>query len=134
MRGIRVGLSGEASLKVAAKDLASAFGNPGVDVLSSMTLMTLLEQACLACIENHLEASQFSVGSRMEMDHLAPTPEGFEVKAQAELGQVKGRKLIFSVKAHDGQDEIARARHVRYLVDKESFLKSVAEKADRGGD
>jgi predicted thioesterase len=99
-----------------------------------MTLMTLLEQACLACIENHLEASQFSVGSRMEMDHLAPTPEGFEVKAQAELGQVKGRKLIFSVKAHDGQDEIARARHVRYLVDKESFLKSVAEKADRGGD
>lgn len=129
---IRAGLTGRTSLVVRGQDLASAYGNPGVEVLSSMTLMTLLEQACLACLEGLLNPDQMCVGARMEMDHLAPTPEGFTVTAQAELQEVQGRKLVFAVSAHDGVDQVARAVHVRYIVDRQKFMASVAQKAAKG--
>ena len=122
------GLSGQTSKLVETADLASAFGNPGAEVLSSMTLMTLLEQSCLAAIEGRLDDGQLSVGARMEMDHMAPTPPGFTVTAVAELSEVKGPKLVFTVKAHDGVEQVAKAVHVRYVVDKEKFFRGVEQK------
>lgn len=126
------GLTGQTSKLVETSDLASAFGNPGADVLSSMTLMTLLEQSCLAAIEDGLEQGQMTVGARMEMDHLAPTPPGFKVTAVAELSEVKGPKLVFTVSAHDGVDQVARAVHVRYVVERERFFKGVEQKLEQG--
>jgi predicted thioesterase len=130
---MRPGLAGSAAKKVEAGDLASAYGNPGAEVLSSMTLMTLLEQACLDAIAQHLDAAaEMCVGSRMEMDHLAPTPEGFTVTARAELMEVAGKKLVFRVEASDGHDTVGRGRHVRYVVDRAHFLEQVAAKAAKG--
>jgi predicted thioesterase len=128
---IKPGLKGEAACLVGKDDLASAYGNPGVEVLSSMTLMTLLEQACLNALQNSLGPKDMSVGARMEMDHLAPTPAGFKVTAQAELAEVSGRKLVFKISAADEMEQVARAVHVRYLVDRPGFLAKAALKADR---
>lgn len=130
---IKPGLTGQSSTVVGREDLASAYGNPGADVLSSMTLMTLLEQACIKAIGHLLGPGEMSVGARMEMDHLAPTPEGFKVTASAELAQVAGRKLVFALTAHDGVDLICRATHVRFVVDKERFFAGVAAKNGQGG-
>ena len=130
---IRPGLRREAGCLVGKGDLASAYGNPGVEVMSSMTLMTLLEQACLAALQGCLDPEEMTVGARMEMDHLSPTPEGFSVKASAELREVKGPKLVFAVNADDGVDQVARAVHVRYVLDRRNFLRKVAEKSARGG-
>ena len=124
-----VGLSGQISKLVETADLASAYGNPGADVLSSMTLMTLLEGSCLAALDGCLEDGQLTVGARMEMDHTAPTPPGFTVTAVAELSEVKGPKLVFTVSAHDGVEQVAKAVHVRYVVDKERFFKGVEQKS-----
>lgn len=126
------GLTGQASRLVETSDLASAFGNPGADVLSSMTLMTLLEQSCLAAIQGCLEPGRMTVGARMEMDHLAPTPPGFAVTATAELSEVKGPKLVFTVSAHDGVELVARAVHVRFVVEQERFFKGVTQKQEKG--
>lgn len=132
---IRPGLKGKARALVRQEDLASAYGNPGVEVLSSMTLMTLLEKACLASVEGFLHPDEMCVGSRMEMDHLAPTPLGFTVTASAELAETKGSKLIFNVSAQDGRDQVARGVHVRFLVNRTKFLESVAaKKAAQGGE
>ncbi len=131
MSGIAAGIKGQASRRVQAGDLASAYGNPGVEVLSSMTLMTLLEQAALAALEGSLAPDELCVGGRMEMDHLAPTPPGFTVTASAELSEVKGAKLVFAVSAHDGVEQVARGRHVRYVVDRERFLAGIKRKAAR---
>ena len=90
--------------------------------------MTLLEQSCLAAIEGRLEDGRLSVGARMEMDHMAPTPPGFTVTAVAELSEVKGPKLVFTVNAHDGVEQVAKAVHVRYVVDKEKFFRGVEQK------
>ena len=125
------GLGGQAAALVRPQDLASAYGNPGVDVLSSMTLMTLLEQAAIAAIAPHLGPEDMTVGARMEMDHLAPTPEGLTVTVTAQLSEVKGRKLVFVIQAQDGVEEVCRALHVRFVVDKPKFLAGVAAKAAR---
>ncbi|KMY68134.1 hypothetical protein AAU61_08035 [Desulfocarbo indianensis] len=132
MNGIKQGVKGKVTAVVRREDLASSYGNPGVDVMSSMTLMTLLEQACLDSLAPYLGPEDMTVGARMEMDHLAPTPQGFQVTAQAVLEQIKGRKLVFKVSAHDGADQIAQATHVRFLVDKPKFLEQVAAKAAKG--
>lgn len=130
---LKPGLIGQSAALVGQRDLASAYGNPGVDVMSSMTLMTLLEQACIQALAPALGAGDMTVGARMEMDHLAPTPAGFTVTAVAQLTEVAGRKLVFSVQAHDGVDEVCRAVHTRFLVDKERFLAGVAAKTSKGG-
>ncbi|MBA4358788.1 MAG: thioesterase [Desulfovibrio sp.] len=127
------GLQGQALALVRPQDLASAYGNPGVDVMSSMTLMTLLEQSCILALAGHLAPGWMTVGARMEMDHLAPTPEGFTVTARAELSEVAGRKLVFAIVAHDGVEEVARAKHTRFVVDGARFLAGVAAKAGKGG-
>lgn len=130
---IQAGLTGRASAVVQSADLASAYGNPGVDVMSSMTLMTLLEQAAIDAIDGLVPEGMMSVGARMEMDHLAPTPEGFEVTATSELTEVKGPKMVFSVTAHDGVDQVAKATHVRFLVGKKMFFDNLAKKTGGAG-
>jgi fluoroacetyl-CoA thioesterase len=132
MSGIEQGLTGRASAVVRKQDLASSYGNPGVDVMSSMTLMTLLEQASIAAIAPHMGPEDMTVGAHMAMDHLAPTPEGFTVTASAELTEVKGRKLVFTISAFDGADQVAKATHIRFLVEKPRFLEQVALKAAKG--
>ncbi len=128
---IKPGLRGESQTVVTRQDLASAYGNTGVDVMSSMTLMTLLEKAAIAALAGHLGPGEMTVGARMEMDHLAPTPEGFTVTAQAELQEVAGRKLVFSLTASDGLDTVAQATHVRYVVEAGRFFQGVADKQSR---
>lgn len=126
------GLTGAASRTVVPADLASAYGNKGVDVLSSMTLMTLLEQAAIHAILDGLGPGEMTVGARMEFDHLAPTPAGFTVTAAAELVEVKGPKLVFSVSAHDGVEQVARGSHIRFRVPSEKFFAGLAAKSARG--
>lgn len=128
---LKPGQSASVSHLVARRDLASSYGNPGVDVLSSMTLMTLLEGAAIAVLRPHLAPGEMTVGARMEMDHLAPTPEGFTVTATAELAEVAGRKLVFNISAHDGVEQVCRAAHVRFVVDAAKFLAGVAAKQER---
>ena len=129
---LQEGLSGEAHAAVQKRDLASAYGNEGVEVLSSMTLMTLLEQACINALEGRLRPDQMCVGSRMEMDHLAPTPEGFTVTAKASLTEVDKSKLVFSVEAFDQGGRVASAVHTRHVVNRDRFLDMVAQKAAQG--
>lgn len=130
---LKPGLSASLSHTVVRQDLASSYGNPGVDVLSSMTLMTLLEGSAIAVLRPHLGADEMTVGARMEMDHLAPTPEGFTVTANAELAEVAGRKLVFHISAHDGVERVCRAVHVRFVVDAKKFLAGVAKKTQARG-
>ena len=132
MSGIKEGLTGQASAVVRKEDLASSYGNPGVDVMSSMTLMTLLEQACIDAIAPEMGPEDMTVGAHMSMDHLAPTPEGFKVIAKAKVAESKGPKMVFKVTAHDGADKIAEAIHIRFLVYKPRFLEQVAAKAAKG--
>jgi len=117
MAGLEVGLVGEARAVVAASMLASAVGSGSLGVLSTPWLVALMEQAACAAVEGLLgDADQTTVGVRLDIRHLAPSPVRAEVRARAELIEVDGRRLVFRVEAFDAQERIGEGSHERAVV------------------
>lgn len=122
-------MKGEASAQVAAANTAEAFGNTGVRVYATPMLVGLMEQAAIDAIRPALLPGEGSVGTRVEMTHLAATPVGMTVTARAELIEVAGKKLVFEVTAADELEVVGRCRHERFVVgNMAAFLAKAAEK------
>jgi fluoroacetyl-CoA thioesterase len=116
------GLVGRAFVEVEFSDSAAAIGSGDVPVLGTPRVVALVEEATVNAVESHLEDGQTTVGTRVELDHVAPTPIGRMVRADAELVAVDGRSLRFAVVAHDGFNEIATGVVHRAVVDRTKFL------------
>ncbi len=115
---LEVGHTGEVRATVEAAMLASAVGSGSLDVLATPWLVALLERAACAAVEGRLgDAGQTSVGVRIDVRHLAPTPVGMDVRAHAELVEVDGRRLVFRVEAFDSRERIGEGSHERAVVD-----------------
>ena len=98
-------------------------------VFATGFLVGFLEWACIKAINPHLDwPEEQTVGTRVDVSHEAATPPGLEVTAVVELIAVEGRKLVFSVEAHDGVDLIAKGRHERFVINKERFDSKISEK------
>jgi fluoroacetyl-CoA thioesterase len=123
------GLKGSAQLVVGEEHLASAVGSGLVPVLSTPTLIALLENAAVDTLRPVLLEGQTSVGTRLDVRHLAPTPPGMRVRAFAELVRVDGRALTFKVWAEDDREKIGEGLHERAIVDRARFDKRIREKA-----
>ena len=92
------------------------------EVFATGFLVGFLEWACIKAINPHLDWPQEqTVGTHIDVSHEAATPPGLEVTATVELIAVEGRKLVFSVEAHDGIDLISKGRHERFVINKEKF-------------
>lgn len=129
----RIGMSAEeravvgpANRIVFADDLMPA-------VLATPWLVAYMEYAARHAIEPCLEEHERSVGSFIEVEHLAPTPEGFTVVCKARVIRVDGPVVTFQVEAHDGTDLVARGLHRRRVIDARRFAKRVARKREARG-
>jgi fluoroacetyl-CoA thioesterase len=80
-----------------------------------------MEGASVAAVAASLAPGQSTVGTRVDVAHLAPTPVGMSVAVEAVLEEVDGRRLVFSVRARDEVGEVGRGTHERFIVDLESF-------------
>ncbi|MBF6022941.1 thioesterase family protein [Lysobacter niastensis] len=99
------------------------------EVFATGFLVGFLEWACILAIHPHLDwPREQTVGTHIDVSHLAATPPGLTVTATVELVAVEGRKLTFDVEAHDGVEVISRGRHERYVIDRGRFDAKVAEK------
>ena len=99
------------------------------EVFATGFLVGFLEWTCIKAINPHLDwPKEQTVGIHINISHDAATPPGFEVTATVELIKVEGRKLFFSVKAHDGVDLISKGQHERFVINKEKFDARMAEK------
>jgi predicted thioesterase len=116
------GLSATISQQVSESMLANQVGSGSAPVFATPELALLIEKAAVAAIENNLEQGMTSVGTNLDISHLAATPVGMEVSATAELTEVDGRKLTFSVSAKDAVEDISAGTHVRFMVDMEKFV------------
>jgi fluoroacetyl-CoA thioesterase len=123
------GLVGEVTREVTDDISAHSMGNEDVHVLGTPALMMLIEQAAIRAIEPTFAAGQSSVGTLLNVRHLAATPVGMSVTARARLVDVDGRRLTYEVEAHDDREQVASGTHERFLVDMARFLSRVAEKA-----
>lgn len=115
------GLTGESETVVTEADTAARLGSGTVPVLGTPALVALMEAAAVRALVDHLPAGQTSVGGRIDVRHLAPTPVGMRVRARAELITVEGRRLVFHVEAWDEVEPIGKASHERFVVRAERF-------------
>lgn len=99
------------------------------EVFATGFLVGLMEWACVELMAPHLDDGEGSLGVHIDVSHDAPTPPGMTVSINARLDSVEGRKLGFSVEAHDGIDMISRGHHQRVVIILDKFNDKVAEKA-----
>ena len=109
---------------------------PESDIIANMPkvfatgfMIVLMEWTCAELMAPHLDAGEGSLGTHVDVSHLAATVPGQTVKVDVEVAEVKGRKLVFKVRAHDGIDLIGEGRHERVVVAWDRFNAKVAEKA-----
>lgn len=114
---------------VTASDTASAFGSGSVDVLATPRLLALCEQASVEALAGSLDANTTSVGVEVRIDHVAASPIGRHVWAEATLEKIKGRKLYFTVSARDDRGLVAVGKVVRVVVDTASFMAKCSDGA-----
>jgi fluoroacetyl-CoA thioesterase len=98
-------------------------------VFATGFMIVLMEWTCTQLMEPHLDAGEGSLGTHVDVSHLAATPPGLTVKVDVEVADVQGRKVMFKVSAHDGIDLIGEGRHERVVVAWDRFNEKVAEKA-----
>ncbi len=102
-------------------------------VFATGFLVGFLEWACIKAVKPHLDwPSEQTVGTHIDVSHLAATPPGLEVTAKVKLVEVDGRRLVFEVEAHDGVDLISRGTHERFIINKEKFDAKMKQKASAG--
>ncbi len=100
------------------------------EVLATGYLVGLMEWACIEAIRPHLDwPREQSLGTMVNFNHTAATPPGLTVTIDVRLDRVEGRKLFFTLSAHDGVDRISEGTHERVVIDAAKFNAKVAEKA-----
>ncbi|CEJ06937.1 Thioesterase protein [Acididesulfobacillus acetoxydans] len=120
-----LGIKGERRTEVSAGNTAKAMGSGLLEVFATPAMIALMEGAAVQALEPY-QAS--SVGTALEVRHLAATPLGMRVRAVAQLIEVERRRLVFSVEAFDEVEKIGEGRHERFLIQDEAFLKKVYAK------
>ena len=128
MDDLRAELAGEAGFVVSEADTAERWGSGLVPVLATPGLVALMERAAVQALAGHLGSGQTSVGTRIDIHHLAATPVGKYVRARAVLREVKGRSLLFNIEAWDETERIGEATHERGVVDTERFISRASAK------
>ena len=128
MGDLLAGLKADLEHIVMDTDTASKWGSGLVPVFSTPALVGLMEGAAVKALDGHLPPGQTTVGSRIDVRHLAATPVGMKVYARAELIAVEGRKLVFKVQAWDEVELIGEADHDRFLIDEVRFVGKVQSK------
>jgi fluoroacetyl-CoA thioesterase len=98
-------------------------------VFATGNMIVLMEWTCTQLLAPHLDPGEGSLGVHVDVSHLAATPPGMTATVDAEVVQVAGNRVAFTVKAHDGIDPIGEGRHERYVVTWDKFNARVAAKA-----
>jgi len=114
---LQPGLIGEVERVVGPSDLASAIGSGRLDVFGTPAMLGLIELAAVNAVDHLLPEGSTTVGTRLDVRHLAPSPLGIAVRARAELTAVDGRRLTFTVEAFDAVEKIGEGAHERAVVD-----------------
>ncbi len=119
---LHAGITGEATTTVVHENTAAAVGAGGVEVFGTPMMIALMENAAWQAVADQLDAGHVTVGTLVNVKHLAATPLGQRVRATAELVEIDRRRLVFKVEAYDEKQKIGEGFHERFIVDLDRFL------------
>ena len=117
--------------EVTALDTAKVFGSGELEVLATPKMIALMEEASYKCVADGLDTGSSTVGTYLDVKHLAATPVGMKVRVESTLDAVDGRKLTFTVKAYDEAGLIGEGKHERFVIFSEKFVAKTYSKLDK---
>jgi putative hydrolase of the HAD superfamily len=126
---LQAGLTAECQTIVDKTNTASSVGSGLLPVFSTPSMIALMETSAAAAAAPALEEGFSTVGSEINVKHIAATPPGMNVRARSELLSVEGKKLVFAIEAFDDAGKIGEGSHTRYIVENAKFLRRAQEKA-----
>jgi len=129
---LQAGLASQATIQVDRERTIDFMGEKA-RVYATPMLVRDIEIACRELLLGHLDPGEDSVGTRVELDHLAATLLGMKVELNVTIGEVKGRAVSFDVTGRDDVEPICRCRHQRFVVDLKTTEARLAAKASKAG-
>ena len=125
---IQTGIKGRREQTVTPEMSAARVGSGLVEVFATPMMVALIEQTCLESVLPHLEEGQGTVGTLVNVSHVAATPIGMHVWCESELTEIDRRRLVFKVKAYDECGLIGEGTHERFIIDTAKFFEKVLNK------
>lgn len=115
---------------VTEANTAASMGSGMLPVYATPAMILLIEAACAESVASELEAGMSTVGTKLEVEHVAATPIGLEVRCECELTLIDRRRLVFNVEVFDKAGTIGKGKHERFIVDSEKFTAKTMAKLD----
>ena len=131
MDKVKVGATGTATMIVGTNDTAPRVGSGKIPVLATPVMINLIEEAALNAIDGDLAAGQQSLGTHLDVSHVAATPVGMRVIATAAVDDIDNRRVEFVVRVEDEHELIGEGWHTRVVVTAEKFQAKVDAKAQK---
>ena len=128
---IQTGLTCKKKITVTPEMTAAAMGSGALEVLATPSMIALMEGTAQEAVQNLLEDGQGTVGTRIDVRHLAATPVGMELTCTAEVTEVDRRRIVFTVKAKDEKEVIGEGIHERFVIDNEKFFAKCRQKLEK---
>lgn len=119
---LNIGIKGEQLYTVQSKDTSKTMHTGELEVFSSPSMVILMESTACKSIEPYLEKGTTTVGKSLSVKHLCPTPVGTTVRCESELIKIEGKKLTFTITAHDNFGVIGTCIHERNVVDSQYLM------------
>ena len=119
---VEIGMKGEVSTLAEREDTALEVGSGSLLVYATPCMVALMEGAACEAIADGLDEGETTVGIELNIQHVAATPVGMEVRAEAEVTAVEGKIVTFTLRAFDEAGEIGKGTHKRALVNSQRFL------------
>ncbi|KAF1085811.1 Fluoroacetyl-CoA thioesterase [Sporotomaculum syntrophicum] len=124
---IKPGLVGIAQVEVNEQNTAIAYGSGGIKVYATPAMIGLMEKAALSSVDPLLPEGYSTVGIKVNVEHVAATPIGGNVRAHSKLMEIDGRRLVFDVQAYDDIRLVGQGIHERFIVQSDQFLQRVTK-------
>ena len=124
------GIKGESEKIVTENITAGALCSGSLPVFATPAMIAMMEETCFKSIHPMLEEGLGTVGTRLEVDHMSPTPVGMKVRCESILTEVNGRKLTFDVKVYDEKGLVGTCVHERFIINNERFMEKAKKKSE----
>lgn len=127
---IETGVRGHIELAVEDYMTAESMKSGNLPVLATPYLAAVMEQTCADSVADRLESGKGTVGTALDIRHLAATPVGMRIFCDSELVEADGRRLVFEVTVRDERETVGTGKHERFVIDSDRFMKKALAKLD----
>ena len=128
---LEAGIKGQHTIIVEKENTAAVMKSGTLAVFATPAMLSLMEKTAFMSVAEHLNEGCGTVGTRVEIEHVASSPIGMKITCDSELTAIEGRKLVFKVEAYDSKGLIGKGTHERFIIESEKFQEKTNRKLEQ---